>query len=166
MNSIVIGCDSLAIGLRDFVAGVLTRCGIEVESVNDALGEGVDYPVVAEAVCERIIESGHKKRGVLMCGTGIGMAMTANKFRGIRAAVCHDIYSAERSILSNQSNVLCLGARVVGLGLAERIVEEWISLEFIPGPSSVKVREMQAIESRNLKGPHRKAPAHTNSTDR
>ena len=76
--------------------------------------------------------------------------MTANEFRGIRAAVCHDIYSARRSILSNDGNVLCMGARVIGPELAKTIVEEWIGLEFVDGPSTPKVQAIIEIERENF----------------
>ncbi len=79
------------------------------------------------------------------------MAMTANKFKGIRAAVCHDNYSAERSILSNNANVLCMGARVVGHELAKKITGEWIGLEFVDGSSTPKVQAIRNIESENMR---------------
>ena len=98
-----------------------------------------------------MIESGYQDRGILICGTGIGMCMAANKCRGIRAAVCHDNYSAERSILSNNGNVLCLGARIIGPELAKKVVGEWISLEFVDSPSTVKVADILRIEQENFK---------------
>lgn len=79
------------------------------------------------------------------------MCMTANKCKGIRAAVCHDSYSAERSILSNNGNVLCLGARVIGSELAKKIVGEWIELEFVDSPSTAKVADMIRVEEENFK---------------
>jgi ribose 5-phosphate isomerase B len=106
---------------------------------------------VAARVCGKIIESGYKKRGVLICGTGIGMCMSANKFKGIRAAVCHDIFSARRSILSNNGNVACFGERVIGSELAKAILSEWIGLEFKEGPSSPKVAEILNLEKENFK---------------
>ena len=79
------------------------------------------------------------------------MAMTANKFKGIRAAVCHDIFSTQRSILSNNGNVLCMGERVIGVELAKTLVNEWISLEFKDGPSTAKVQDIINIETENMK---------------
>ena len=107
--------------------------------------------MIAEKVCNKIIESGYEKRGILICGTGIGMAMTANKFKEIRAAVCHDIFSTERSILSNNANVMCMGERVIGKEVAKRLVREGIELEFVDGSSTPKVKAIQNIESTTMK---------------
>ena len=101
MKSIVIGCDSAAVALKETIIAVLKEEQIPYEDVgvHNADDESI-YPLVAEAVCERISASDYSKEGILLCGTGIGMAITANKFPGIYAAVCHDIYSAERARLS------------------------------------------------------------------
>jgi ribose 5-phosphate isomerase B len=117
----------------------------------DSADDPTNYPTIAKRVCEKVIASAYEKRAILVCGTGIGMCMTANKFRGIRAAVCHDNYSAERSVLSNNANVLCMGERVIGHELAKKIVGEWLSLEFKDGPSTPKVQEIIDIESANMK---------------
>jgi ribose 5-phosphate isomerase B len=100
-------------------------------------------------VAEKIVASNYEKEGILICGTGIGMAITANKFRGIYAAVCHDSYSAERARLSNNSNVLCMGARIIGPELAKKILREWLNLEFKGGRSLPKVQRIAAIEQEN-----------------
>ncbi|HBN79779.1 MAG TPA: ribose 5-phosphate isomerase B [Ruminococcaceae bacterium] len=152
MQTIVVGCDNAAIGLKNILIPFLKEKGIDVEDVgcNDP-SDPTNYPTVAERACKRIIESGYKKRGLLMCGTGIGMSITANKFKGIRAAVCHDNYSAERSVLSNSGNVLCLGARVIGPELAKKVAGEWITLQFRDGPSTPKVKEILSIENQNMK---------------
>ncbi len=84
-----------------------------------------------------------------MCGTGIGMAITANKFPGIYAAVCHDTLSAERARLSNNSNVFCMGARIIGPELAKKVLREWLGLEFKGGRSLAKVEAINAIEKAN-----------------
>ncbi|MEZ4508145.1 MAG: ribose 5-phosphate isomerase B [Eubacteriales bacterium] len=149
----IIGCDNAAVSLKELIAAHLLKKGFEVQDVGCfSSDDATAYPLVAQSVCERIIASGFQKRGVLICGTGIGMAMTANKFKGIRAAVCHDAYSAERSVLSNDCNVLCMGARVIGSELAKKIVDEWVGLQFDPnGRSGPKVREIMNIEGANLK---------------
>ena len=132
VKTIVIGCDNAAVSMKEMLADFLISKGVSVENMGcDSPDDPTNYPTVAKRVCERIIESGYKKRGILVCGTGIGMAMTANKFKGIRAAVCHDNFSAERSVLSNNGNVLCMGERVIGHELAKKIVGEWITLEFL-----------------------------------
>jgi ribose 5-phosphate isomerase B len=150
--TIVIGCDNAAVPMKTMLIKFLESKGVTVENVGcDSADDPANYPSVAKRACRSIIASGYKKRGILVCGTGIGMCMTANKFRGIRAAVCHDNFSAERSILSNDGNVLCMGERVIGHELAKKIVGEWITLEFKEGPSSPKVEEIIAIETENMK---------------
>jgi ribose 5-phosphate isomerase B len=149
--TIVIGCDNAAVPMKTMLIKFLESKGIAVENAGcDRADDPTHYPSVAKRACEAIIASGYKKRGILVCGTGIGMAMTANKFKGIRAAVCHDNFSAERSILSNNANVLCMGERVIGHELAKKIVGEWITLEFKDGPSTPKVQEIIAIETANF----------------
>jgi ribose 5-phosphate isomerase B len=150
--TIVIGCDNAAVPMKTMLIKFLESKGVTVENAGcDSADDPANYPSVAKRVCLAIIASGCKKRGILVCGTGIGMCMTANKFKGIRAAVCHDNFSAERSILSNNGNVLCMGERVIGHELAKKIVGEWITLEFKEGPSSPKVEEIIAIETENMK---------------
>jgi ribose 5-phosphate isomerase B len=151
-NVIVIGCDNAAVALKDDLIAFLKSHDIVVENMGcDSAEDPTYYPEVAKKVCERIIESDYQKNGVLVCGTGIGMAMTANKFKGIRAAVCHDNFSAERSVLSNNSNVLCFGERVIGHELAKKILGEWITLEFKDGSSTPKVEALIDIENHNMK---------------
>ena len=99
----------------------------------------------------RALQQGEAERGILICGTGQGMAIVANKFKGIRAAVCHDNFSAERSVLSNNANVLCMGERVIGHELAKKIAGEWITLEFKDGSSTPKVQEIMDIEKITMK---------------
>lgn len=152
MKTIVIGCDNAAVNLKSRIIMYLEERGINVENVGcDSVEDDIKYPEVAAKVCHEIIFSGYIKEGILICGTGIGMAITANKFKGIRAAVCHDIFSAERAKLSNNANVLCLGERVIGFGLASKMVDEWIKNEFIDGPSTPKVKSLVDIEQENLK---------------
>lgn len=147
----VIGCDNAAVALKNLIRDYLKQKGLTVEDLGcDSPDDPTNYPSVAKRVCGKIIESGYEKRGVLICGTGIGMSITANKFKGIRAAVCHDAYSAERSVLSNNCNVLCMGARVIGPELAKKIVDEWIGLEFKDGRSTPKIAEIKAIENENF----------------
>lgn len=149
---IVIGCDNAAVTMKDTIKKLLLAKGIETEDVGCFTSDDPTYyPLVAKKVCEAIIESGYQKRGILICGTGIGMCMTANKFKGIRAAVCHDIYSTERSILSNNGNVLCMGERVIGMELAKKMVERWLELTFVDGSSTPKVAAIIDIEAENMK---------------
>lgn len=152
MRDIVIGCDNAAVELKDLIKNHLIEKGVKVEDVGTMTSEdSTYYPLVAERVAVKVQESNFEKRGILICGTGIGMAITANKCKGIKAAVCHDNFSAERFILSNNGNVLCMGARVIGPELAKKIVDEWITLEFVDGSSTPKVKAMDDIENKNFK---------------
>ncbi|MDD4111653.1 MAG: ribose 5-phosphate isomerase B [Herbinix sp.] len=152
MKTIVIGCDNAAVGLKNILVEHMKNSGIIVEDMGcDTAEDTTYYPLIAKKVCDRIIESDYAKEGVLICGTGIGMAMTANKFKGIRAAVCHDIYSAERAKLSNNGNVICMGERVIGSELAKKMLDEWLGLSFKDGSSTPKVQAIIDIESTNLK---------------
>lgn len=152
MREFVIGADNAAVELKKLIREHLEEKGYKVESVGpETTEDSTYYPIVAEEVSKKIQESNYEKRGILICGTGIGMAMAANKCKGIRAAVCHDNYAAERSVLSNNGNVLCMGARIIGTELAKKIVDEWVALEFVDGSSTPKVDAIKAIESRNFK---------------
>ena len=145
--TIVIGSDNAALPLKNILTGFLESRGIIIENMGiDHVDDQEYYPEIAKRVCKEIIASGFNKRGILVCGTGIGMCITANKFKGIRAAVCHDTYSAERSILSNNCNVLCMGERIIGLELAKKIAGEWLSLTFKDGPSTPKLKNLCDIE--------------------
>lgn len=150
--TIVIGCDNAAVSLKNELIAYLEKQGVTVENLGcDSTDDPTNYPTVAKRVCEAIIASNYEKRGVLVCGTGIGMCITANKFKGIRAAVGHDCFSAERSILSNDGNVLCFGERVIGKELAKKILGQWIGLTFKDGSSTPKVQEIRGIETENMR---------------
>ena len=152
MRTIVIGCDNAAVHLKNELMGFMEKKGYTVETMGcDSTEDSTYYPYVAEKVCQEIINSGYQKHGVLICGTGLGMAMTANKFKGIRAGVCHDIFSAERLKLSNDGNVICMGERVIGAELAKRILEKWLELDFVDCASTSKVEAIKEIEGENLK---------------
>lgn len=151
MRTIVIGCDNAAVKLKNTIIEYLKDFPCKVENVGcDSEEDSTYYPYIAERVCQSMIESGYDKRGILLCGTGIGMAMSANKFPGIRAAVCHDIYSTERSVLSNKGNVMCLGERVIGEETAKKMVQSWLALEFKEGSSSPKVGAICELEQKNM----------------
>jgi len=150
-KTIVIGCDNAAVDLKNQIIALINSKGIKVEDIGvSSIEDKTYYPLIAKMVCEEIIKSEYAKDGILLCGTGIGMAITANKFRGIRAAVCHDSFSAERSKLSNDANVLCMGARVIGVELAKKITREWLDLEFVDSASTPKVNAIKEIDSANL----------------
>lgn len=152
MKEIVIGCDNAAVAFKNQIKSYVEQLGYQTEDVGVFQTEDQTYyPDVAAALCSRIIESGYQKEGILICGTGIGMAMTANKYKGIRAAVCHDIYSTQRSKLSNNGNVMCMGARVIGLEMAKVLVKEWLELKFVDGSSTPKVEAMCHVEECTMK---------------
>jgi ribose 5-phosphate isomerase B len=149
---IVIGCDNAAVALKNTIKTVLDEQGIPYEDVGvNADQDSTAYPSVAALVAQKIIDSKYEKEGILICGTGIGMSITANKFPGIYAAVCHDAYSAERARLSNNTNVMCMGARVIGPELARKLAEEWLGLEFKGGRSAEKLQVIREIEQRHMK---------------
>lgn len=126
---IVIGSDHGGYELKQEVMGHLKKRGIEVVDVGCYSAESCDYPVYAKPVTEAI-QSGDADLGILICGTGIGMSMAANKEKGIRAALCHDTFSAKATREHNNANILCMGARVVGPGLALMIIDTFIDTPF------------------------------------
>lgn len=138
--------------LKGDVIEKLQELNMDYEDLSPLFGEKESYPEVAKSVCQKVIDSKYKRRGILICGTGIGMSIVANKFKGIHAAVCHDYYSAERSILSNNTNILCLGAKVIGTENAKMIVERWLQLEFSTASNSYsKLKLIKNIEELNFK---------------
>jgi ribose 5-phosphate isomerase B len=126
---IAIGCDHGGFQLKEEIVVLLKKMGHEVVNLGTNSNESVNYPDYAEAVCKAITDGGCD-RGILICGTGIGMSMAANRHRQIRAALCHELFTARMSREHNDANVLCLGARVVGPGLALEIVSTWVNTAF------------------------------------
>jgi ribose 5-phosphate isomerase B len=145
---LVIGSDHFGYALKGHLRGYLEQLGHELHDLGcDAVEDEVDYPDVAEALATRVA-SGEFERGILVCGTGIGMAIVANKVPGVRAACCHDPYSAERARKSNDAQVLCLGAEIVGPALARVLVDRWLGSEFAGGRSTRKVQKIAALDER------------------
>ncbi len=126
---VVIGSDHAGYEYKEKIIDYLNSRGISYTDVGTHTKESCDYPVIARSVCERVI-SGKSNRGILICGTGIGMSIAANKVRGIRAALCSDTYSARTSRAHNNANVLCLGERVIGEHLMLDIVDVWLHTGF------------------------------------
>ena len=145
MKKIVIGCDHAATELKDIVREHLTSRGFAVTDVGTYTTESCNYPVFAHRACTKI-QNGEADLGILICGTGIGMSLVANKHRGIRAACCSDTFSARLTRQHNDANVLCFGARVVGMGLALDLVENFIDTEFEGGKHAVRVDMITAVE--------------------
>ena len=145
---LMIGSDHGGFELKEEVKKYLESLGHEVVDVGTYTPDSCDYPDIAKAGCEKIT-SGECERGILICGTGIGISMAANKIRGIRAACCSDTYSARYTRLHNDANVLCMGARVVGPGLACELVDAYLSVEFEGGRHQRRVDKIMALEAEN-----------------
>lgn len=146
---IAIGSDELAFDMKEMIKKFLQeQTEVTIETLKDcgvSSGENADYPDIAEKVA-RSIMSGECERGILVCGTGIGMAIAANKFPGIRAAQVYDPYSAERSRKSNDAQIMTLGALTMGMETAKYLVGIWLKCEFAGGRSARKVEKINAID--------------------
>jgi len=148
--NITIGSDHGAVDLKEEVKMVLHEFGdIHVKDVGTFGKEAVDYPDIAEKVCADVV-SGRADRGIVLCGTGIGIAIAANKIDGIRAALCTDVYSALQSRRHNDANVLALGGRVTGFGPAGEIVRAWIRTEFEGGRHARRVEKTMALQDKKM----------------
>ena len=150
MERIAIGSDHAGFRLKEFVKKLLKEKGFEVIDVGTHSEERCHYPIYAQKVSQ-MVSSGEVKRGILVCGSGIGMSIVANKFKGVRAALCHNIYSAKFSRLHNDSNVLCLGGRITGEDLTREIVEVWLNTPFEGGRHSERLQIIEEIERENFK---------------
>lgn len=129
-NTIIIGSDHAGFELKNKIISYLEQKGLKVEDAGTYEKKSCDYPVIAKQVANSIADKKYEK-GILVCGTGIGMSIAANKVRGIRAAVVSDTCSAKMSRLHNNANILCIGERIVGEELAKDIVDIWINTEFL-----------------------------------
>lgn len=141
---IAIGCDHAAYELKAEVAGFISDIGFEVLDMGTNGPESVDYPDYAGKVSEAVI-SGKADKGILICGTGLGMSMSANKYRGIRAAMCSEPVSARLSRQHNDSNVLCMGARMIGPLMANEIVDVWLKTPFEGGRHQRRVEKIALL---------------------
>jgi ribose 5-phosphate isomerase B len=142
---IAVGTDHRGYYIRSKLVDLLERLGHEVDDVGTFSEEAVDYPDVAAQVAQKV-SHGEVDRGVLVCGTGLGMAIAANKFHGVRAAPCHDDLTAEMSRRHNDSNVLCLSSDLLGERLIDRMVELWLSTPFEGGRHARRVGKIDEIE--------------------
>lgn len=138
---IYIGSDHGGFELKQVIVQHLKEQEIDVIDCGTFSADRVDYPDIARVVCEKVLED--DEQGILLCGTGIGMSMTANKFKGIRAAVCTDPYSSRMTRQHNDANVLCMGQRVVGEGLALDIVDSFLAAEFEGGRHKNRVEKIE-----------------------
>ncbi len=147
---IAIGSDHGGFELKEALKKHLDSLGIQYEDFGCHDTNSVDYAFIAKKVCDAIV-AGKCDKGILVCGTGIGMSMAANKVKGIRAAVCGDCFSAKYTRLHNDANVCCLGARVVGPGLACEIVDLYLNTPFEGGRHARRVAQIAEIENGTFK---------------
>ena len=148
---VAVGCDHAGFSLKKVVVGYLQEAGHEVLDEGTFGEESCDYPEFGERVALRVV-SGEAERGIAICATGVGMAMVANKLPGVRAALCNDTYTARYSRLHNDANVLTLGARVIGPGVAEEILRVWMETPFEGGRHSRRLGKLSEIEERHGRG--------------
>lgn len=142
---IALGCDHGGLEHKNAIGEFLKEQGFEVVDFGIYEQVSVDYPDIAKKVCESI-QKGETERGILVCGTGIGMSIAANKYKGIRAAACSEHFSAKFTRLHNNSNVLCLGGRVIGVGTALELAELFVKTEFEGGRHQKRIDKISEIE--------------------
>jgi len=143
---IAIGCDHAGVEMKKAVIAAMEEKGFSFNDLGTD-GEPCDYPVIAEKVCAEVT-SGRSERGILICGTGIGMSIAANKIRGIRAALCSDSFSTKFTRLHNDSNVMCMGARVLGNGLACELAEIFLTTGFEGGRHQRRIDLITDLENK------------------
>lgn len=144
---IVIGSDHAGYPLKADVIAHIRALGHEVQDVGSYTPDPVDFPDIARAVCDTVRKQG-AERGLLVCGTGVGAVIAANKMRGIRAAVCHDAHSAHQSVEHDDVNVMCIGAQIVGPWLARDLVESFLDAKFDANEDHVRrVQKLHAMEN-------------------
>ena len=141
---IAIGCDHGGFELKEHIVKYLKDKGVDVKDFGVYNEDSVDYPDCAPPVCKAVL-SGEAERGILLCGTGIGISIAANKYKGIRAALCSDVYSAKMTKQHNNSNIICLGGRVTGRELAFMIVDAWMNAEFEGGRHQARIDKIENI---------------------
>lgn len=143
--NIAIGSDHGGFRLKAEITAMLAEKNISFKDFGTHSAEAVDYPDISRAVAEAVA-SGDYDRGIIICGTGIGVSIAANKIKGIRAALCHDVFSAQMSREHNDANILTMGERVIGPGLARMIVETWLNTEFAGGRHGRRVEKIIQLE--------------------
>lgn len=142
---LLMGNDHGGIHLKEHLKKYLTDKGYEITDVGAYTEDSCDYPDYAAKLCAELLK-GTADKGILFCGTGIGISIAANKCKGIRAAVCNDVYSAKMSREHNDANVLCMGERIVGVGVAELIADTWLKTAFAGGRHARRVDKIMALE--------------------
>jgi ribose 5-phosphate isomerase B len=149
---VAVGCDHAGFPLKSIVLETVRRLGHEALDVGTSSSEPVDYPDIAEAVGRAVVD-GRCQRGIVLCGSGVGAAVAANKMNGVRSGVCHDAYSARQAVEHDDVNVLALGARVIGPALAESLVEAYLQATFSGEARHVRrLQKIAEIEARSGRG--------------
>lgn len=143
---IAIGSDHVGLELKPDIIDYLKELGHEVSDFGPYSNERTDYPIYGKKVAKEVVD-GNFDLGILICGTGVGISISANKVKGIRAVVCSEPYSAKLSREHNNTNILAFGSRVVGVELAKMIVKEWLEVKFEGGRHLRRVDEVEAIEA-------------------
>ena len=149
MKQIVIGSDHAGYKMKQFLIQQLQDAGYDVEDKGTYSEDSVDAGAYAIKVCEDVANNLDTKYGILICGTGIGMSMMANKVKGIRCALCHDVFSAKATRAHNDTNMLAMGQRVIGEGLALEIVKAWLEGQYEGGRHDQRIAKMMAYEGEN-----------------
>ncbi|MGD8242956.1 MAG: ribose 5-phosphate isomerase B [Desulfobacterales bacterium] len=142
--SIIIGCDHAAVELKNKIKTLLQKRGIPAEDIGTNDTASVDYPDYGKLVASQVA-AGHYQRGILLCGTGLGMSMVANRYPGVRAALCHDLFGAIMSRKHNDANILVLGGRVTGDILAAEIVTVWLETPFEGGRHQKRLEQFDRV---------------------
>ena len=142
---IAIGCDHGGLNLKNYIEKFLEGKGIEYKDMGTYTSDSCDYPDIAKSVCDKVVAN-ECECGILICGTGIGMSMAANKIDGIRAAHVTDTYSARMTKEHNNANVICLGERITGCDLALDIVDSYLNAEFLGGRHENRVNKVMELE--------------------
>ncbi|PQL19270.1 ribose 5-phosphate isomerase B [Veillonella denticariosi JCM 15641] len=142
---VAVGCDHGGLHLKEEIKELLSDLGHDVKDFGTYTSESCDYPDIAVPVANAVV-SGEMDRGILICGTGIGIGIAANKIKGVRAALCHDSFSAKYSRAHNDANILTMGERVIGPGLAKDIVIIWMATDFEGGRHERRVEKIKALE--------------------
>ena len=146
-RKIALGCDHGGFELKNEIIAHLEAAGVEYKDFGTYSSDSCDYPDYAEKTCSAVV-SGEYDLAILVCGTGIGISMAANKMKGIRAACCSDTFSARFTRLHNDANVLCMGGRVVGAGLACDMVDLFITTDFEGGRHQARIDKIMALENK------------------
>lgn len=145
---VAIASDHGGINIREEIKKLMSEIGIQFEDFGCECDSSVDYPDYALPVAEKVAR-GEFDRGILICGTGIGMSIAANKVKGIRCALVHDVYSAKLTRLHNDSNILAMGERVIGPGLAREIAQTWLTSDFEAGRHANRIGKIADYEDKN-----------------